>query len=42
VEATDRRWARVRVFETIIASLEAALEKRGVQQGEPESGREIV
>ncbi len=30
VEATDRRWARVRIFETIIRRLEEALEKRGL------------
>jgi polyphosphate kinase 2 (PPK2 family) len=30
VEATDRRWTRVRVFETIIRSLEDALESRGL------------
>jgi len=29
VEATDRRWARVKIFETIICRLEEALEKRG-------------
>lgn len=29
VEATDRRWARVRIFETIIQRLEEALEERG-------------
>jgi polyphosphate kinase 2 (PPK2 family) len=29
VEATDRRWARVKVFETIAGALQAALEKRG-------------
>ncbi len=29
VEATDRRWARIKVFDTIIASLEAALRARG-------------
>jgi hypothetical protein len=30
VEATDRRWARVKIFETIIRRLEEALEKRGL------------
>jgi polyphosphate kinase 2 (PPK2 family) len=29
VEATDRRWARVKIFETIIHRIEWALEKRG-------------
>jgi polyphosphate kinase 2 (PPK2 family) len=30
VEATDRRWARVKIFETIISCLEETLEKRGL------------
>ncbi|UCC86959.1 MAG: hypothetical protein JSV81_19225 [Anaerolineales bacterium] len=30
VEATDRRWARVKIFETIIDQLEDTLEKRGL------------
>jgi len=30
VEATDRRWARVKIFETIISRLEEALTQRGV------------
>jgi polyphosphate kinase 2 (PPK2 family) len=30
VEATDRRWTRVKIFETITGRLEEALEKRGV------------
>ncbi len=30
VEATDRRWTRVKILETIICRLEEALEKRGV------------
>ena len=30
MEATDRRWARVKIFETVIYRLEDALEKRGV------------
>ena len=30
VEATDRRWARAKVFRTIIQQLEEALEKRGI------------
>ena len=29
VEATDRRWARVKIFETLIRFLEEALEDRG-------------
>ncbi|MBN1889150.1 MAG: hypothetical protein JW850_14250 [Thermoflexales bacterium] len=29
VEATDRRWARAKIFETIIRHLEEALQKRG-------------
>jgi hypothetical protein len=30
VEATNRRWARVKIFETIIRRMEEALRKRGV------------
>lgn len=30
VEATDRRWARIKVLEAVARTLEAALEKRGV------------
>jgi polyphosphate kinase 2 (PPK2 family) len=30
VEATDRRWARAKIFETIISCLEETLEKRGL------------
>ena len=30
VEATDRRWARVKIFETIIHRLEEALQNRGI------------
>ena len=30
VEATDRRWARVKMFETIIRRLEEAMQERGV------------
>ena len=29
VEATDRRWARVKIFKTMISRLEEALQKRG-------------
>jgi hypothetical protein len=35
VEATDRRWARVKIFTTIIHSLEEALQKRGLPLPEP-------
>jgi len=37
VEATDRRWARVKVIETIIRRLEAALKDRGIPlpEGKP-------
>jgi polyphosphate kinase 2 (PPK2 family) len=31
VEATDRRWARVKIFETIIQHLEEALKERGFE-----------
>jgi len=31
VEATDRRWARVKIFETIIRRLEEALKERGFE-----------
>ena len=30
VEATDRRWTRVKIFQTIVGRLEEALEKRGI------------
>lgn len=36
VEATDRRWARVRVFETVIHAMEEALSERGVEVVLPE------
>jgi AMP-polyphosphate phosphotransferase len=38
VEATDKRWARVKVIETIIRRLEAALQERGIPlpQGRPD------
>jgi polyphosphate kinase 2 (PPK2 family) len=36
VEATDRRWARVKVFETIIQRLEEALTERGFELPEGE------
>jgi polyphosphate kinase 2 (PPK2 family) len=35
VEATDRRWARVKIFETIIEQLEDTLEKRGLPLPRP-------
>ena len=35
VEATDRRWARVKMFDTIIYRLEEALQQRGVPLPEP-------
>jgi len=35
VEATDRRWARVKIFETIIRRLEEALQKRSLPLPEP-------
>ena len=31
VEATDRRWARVKIFQTIIQRLEEALKERGFE-----------
>ena len=31
VEATDRRWSRVKVFETIVGRLENALQDRGIE-----------
>lgn len=40
VEATDRRWSRVKIFETIISCLEEALEVRGVPL--PEAPRKTV
>ena len=30
VEATDRRWTRVKIFQTIVGHIEEALDKRGV------------
>jgi polyphosphate kinase 2 (PPK2 family) len=36
VEATDRRWARVKIFETIIRRLEEALSERGFELPEEE------
>ncbi len=36
VEATDRRWARVKIFETIIRRLEEALKDRGFELPEAE------
>jgi polyphosphate kinase 2 (PPK2 family) len=37
VEATDRRWARVKIFETIIRRLEEALTERGFELPEEDS-----
>jgi hypothetical protein len=37
VEATDRRWARVKIFETIIRRLEEALSERGLELPEEEA-----
>jgi len=36
VEATDRRWARVKIFQTIIRQLEEALTERGFELPERE------
>jgi hypothetical protein len=36
VEATDRRWARVKIFETLIQRLEEALTERGFELPEQE------
>ena len=40
VEATDKRWARIRVFETVVAALERALDRRGLEvpEAEPDTG----
>ena len=35
IEATDRRWTRIKIFETIVGRLEEALEKRGVSLPPP-------
>ena len=40
VEATDRRWTRVRIFDTLIRRLEHALESRGLPLPEPEAASE--
>lgn len=37
VEATDRRWVRVKIFETIIHAMEEALSERGVEVMQPEA-----
>jgi polyphosphate kinase 2 (PPK2 family) len=43
VEATDRRWARVKVFETLIHRLENALQERGFSLPEgPPSGMPVL
>jgi polyphosphate kinase 2 (PPK2 family) len=36
VEATDRRWARIKIFETIINAMQEALDERGVQVVQPD------
>ena len=42
VEATDRRWARVKIFRTIIMRLEEALEERGSPLPERELAPELA
>jgi polyphosphate kinase 2 (PPK2 family) len=44
VEATDRRWARVKIFETIIGRLEEALQRRGqaLPPERPEQGSDSL
>lgn len=42
VEATDRRWARVKIFETIIHRLEEALQARGLPLPEGRPQEEFV
>ncbi len=42
VEATDRRWARVKIFETIIHRLEEALQDRGLPLPEGRPDKEPV
>jgi len=37
VEATDRRWARIKIFETIINAMEEALRERGIEVVQPEA-----
>ncbi len=41
VEATDKRWARVKVIETIIQRLEAALKDRGIPLPEGRPAEEV-
>jgi polyphosphate kinase 2 (PPK2 family) len=36
-EATDRRWARIKIFETIINAMEEALRERGIEVVQPEA-----
>jgi AMP-polyphosphate phosphotransferase len=38
IEATDRRWTRVKIFETIVGRLEETLEKRGLALPAPREG----
>jgi polyphosphate kinase 2 (PPK2 family) len=37
VAATDRHWMRVKIFETLIAAMESALEQRGAEVVSPEA-----
>ena len=40
VEATDRQWTRIKIFETIVHHLEIALQERGLPLPEPEPDKE--
>lgn len=40
VEATNRRWARVKIFETLIRCMEEGLERHGCEVPEPEPDQE--
>ena len=42
VEATDRRWARVKIFETIIHRLEEALQERGLPLPEERPSKDLA
>ena len=35
VEATDRRWARIKIFDTIVLRIQEALQERGLPLPEP-------
>ncbi len=37
VEAADRRWMRVKIFETLIAAMEGALNQRGIEVVSPQA-----